>query len=93
MLINLYHECQIEYVLRVTHYQYLMALVWVKLWLNVLTFFVKLRIIGISLRYLFWVVLPFSSYTVVYYQFTITILNPPPTSFCAVDNSSGLDFA
>ena len=81
----------IIYVLRVTYVRDPMALVWFELRLSVWIFRLKLRIMGISLSYLLWVILPFYSSTLVYYQFPNLHIDWF-LFFCAVDNSSGLDF-
>ena len=66
MLPHLYQKCQISYVLRVTHYQDPMALVWVELWMSIWIFQLKLGIMGIHLIFL----VPFSFSTLGYYQFS-----------------------
>ena len=70
MSLHSYLKCQISYVLQVTHYRYPMALVWVESWLIIWIFRLKLRIMGISLRYILWFIIIFYSSMMVYYQFS-----------------------
>ena len=76
MLPILYHEFEIYYVFRITHYRDIITLVWVELWMIIWIFLLKLRIIFFAIFFELFFPFILSCSCIIYLPIYIMIFFP-----------------